>query len=150
LRTHDTVGRLGGDEFVALLTGPIDRPGLDLLAQRLHTTLEEPIVIAGVTVHTQASIGIVDVEPDDTRDASALLRDADLAMYSAKTTAQGTTCHFTEHLHEQLARVRREVLSAPETSTLPIGQDQPSTLSSANSVPKHFVPASFDGVALDK
>jgi diguanylate cyclase (GGDEF)-like protein/PAS domain S-box-containing protein len=98
VRTDDMVGRLGGDEFVALLTGPLDRADLDQLAERLHATLEEPVVIAGVTLHTQASIGIVAVEPDDARDAAALLRDADLAMYRAKTTGGGRTHHFTEQL----------------------------------------------------
>lgn len=101
LRKYDTVGRLGGDEFVALLTGPIDRSELDQLADRLHYALEEPVLIAGATLHTRASIGIVHVEPGDTRDAATLLRDADLAMYMAKTAGRGTTHHFTKQMLEE-------------------------------------------------
>ena len=120
VRAGDTVGRIGGDEFVALMTGPIDREALDNLTQRLHATLAEPVVIAGVTLRTQASIGIRLVEPGDGRDAAALLRDADLAMYRAKKSGRGRTHHFTAFLREQLttAKHRRSDL-LPASTTMP-------------------------------
>src|SRR6202008_4636608 len=49
VRSDAVVPRLGGDEFVALLIGQIARSDLDALAERLHATLSEPIVIEGVT-----------------------------------------------------------------------------------------------------
>jgi diguanylate cyclase (GGDEF)-like protein/PAS domain S-box-containing protein len=102
LRIDDVVGRVGGDEFVALLTAPIGRAEVDDLGHRLHAALEEPIIISvesdcGRTVCTRisASIGVVTVRTDEQRDAVEILRDADLAMYQAKTTGRPTS-HFNE------------------------------------------------------
>jgi diguanylate cyclase (GGDEF)-like protein/PAS domain S-box-containing protein len=101
VRSDDVVARLGGDEFVALLIGQIARPELDALAERLHATLSEPVVIEGVTLRIGASIGIVVVENNDPRDAAQILRDADTAMYEAKTTGRGKSHYFTEQLRDR-------------------------------------------------
>jgi diguanylate cyclase (GGDEF)-like protein/PAS domain S-box-containing protein len=74
VRSDDVVARLGGDEFVALLIGQIARPDLDVLAERLHATLWEPVVIEGVTLRIGASIGIVVIESNDPRGAAEILR----------------------------------------------------------------------------
>ena len=102
LRIDDVVGRVGGDEFVALLTAPIGRTDLDDLVNELHAALEEPIIIpiesdCARTVCTliSASIGVVTVRADEQRGAVEILRDADLAMYQAKTTGRPTS-HFNE------------------------------------------------------
>ncbi|MGO9355495.1 MAG: diguanylate cyclase domain-containing protein, partial [Mycobacterium sp.] len=76
VRSDDVVARLGGDEFVALLIGQIARPDLDALADRLHVTLSEPVVIEGMTFRVGASIGIVVVEKNDPRGVAQILRDA--------------------------------------------------------------------------
>ncbi len=98
LRLDDVVGRVGGDEFVALLAAPIERTEVDDLVNQLHVALEEPIVIAGendgastVCARISASIGVVTVPADEGRGAVEILRDADLAMYQAKTTGQATS-----------------------------------------------------------
>jgi diguanylate cyclase (GGDEF)-like protein/PAS domain S-box-containing protein len=96
VRFDDIVGRLGGDEFVALLLGPVDRRALDELTDRLHTTLSEPIALDGVTLGIGASIGIVVLDDDDQRDAAEILRHADTAMYTAKTTGRGKSHYFTD------------------------------------------------------
>jgi diguanylate cyclase (GGDEF)-like protein/PAS domain S-box-containing protein len=96
VRSDDVVARLGGDEFVALLIGQIARPDLDALADRLHATLSEPVVIEGVTLRIGASIGIVVIENNDPRGAAQILHDADTAMYEAKTTGRGKSHYFTE------------------------------------------------------
>jgi diguanylate cyclase (GGDEF)-like protein len=96
------VARLGGDEFLVLLIGQIARPDLDALADRLHATLSEPVVITGVTLRIGASIGIVVVENnDDPRAAGQILRDADTAMYEAKITGRGKSHYFTEQLRDR-------------------------------------------------
>ena len=101
VRSDDVVARFGGDEFVALLIGQIGRPDLDALADRLHTTLSEPVVIDNVTFRIGASIGIVVVENNDPRGAAEILRDADIAMYEAKTTGRGKSHYFTEQLRDR-------------------------------------------------
>ena len=101
VRSDDVVARFGGDEFVALVIGQIGRPDLDALADRLHTTLSEPVVIDNVTFRIGASIGIVVVENNDPRGAAEILRDADIAMYEAKTTGRGKSHYFTEQLRDR-------------------------------------------------
>ncbi len=101
VRSDDVVARFGGDEFVALLIGQIARPDLDALADRLHTTLSETIVIDDVTLRIGGSIGIVVIESNDPRGAAQILRDADTAMYEAKTTGRGKSHYFTEQLRDR-------------------------------------------------
>ena len=76
-----TVGRFGGDEFVVVLDG-LDSPGdAVLLAERIAVALREPIVVGDTELLVTASIGIALTPAED---ATALLRDADIAMYRAK------------------------------------------------------------------
>jgi diguanylate cyclase (GGDEF)-like protein len=93
VRLDDVVCRLAGDEFVVLLVGTAHRTELDDLRQRINRALVEPMEVAGSTVQTCASIGVVEVTPDDPRDAATLLREADRAMYAAKATGRRTVVH---------------------------------------------------------
>ncbi|HTZ15681.1 MAG TPA: diguanylate cyclase, partial [Mycobacterium sp.] len=102
LRRDDVVGRVGGDEFVALLAAPVGPAEVDDLVRRLHAALEEPIVLEDESDCTRtdctrvsASIGVVTVQSDEQRGAVEILRDADLAMYQAKTSGRATS-HFRE------------------------------------------------------
>src|SRR5215218_8463206 len=84
LRPADTAARLGGDEFVLLLNGPIDRFGLMRIVERIRAQLDVPVLLGeGVVTTVSASIGVAigDVE---TPDADTLVRNADIAMYTAK------------------------------------------------------------------
>jgi diguanylate cyclase (GGDEF)-like protein/PAS domain S-box-containing protein len=98
LRLNDIVGRVGGDEFVALLAAPIERAEVDGLVNQLHAALEKPIVVESengctitASIRISASIGIVTLRVDERRGAVEILRDADLAMYEAKSTGQATS-----------------------------------------------------------
>jgi diguanylate cyclase (GGDEF)-like protein/PAS domain S-box-containing protein len=88
LRRHDIVGRFAGDEFVALLIGELNSGGLERSVERIHRVLTEPIEIPGGTLQLGASIGVVKTAGHDNRDAAALLRDADAAMYAAKASGR--------------------------------------------------------------
>ncbi|MHB1584624.1 MAG: diguanylate cyclase domain-containing protein [Acidimicrobiales bacterium] len=84
LRESDTLGRLGGDEFVVLAEGMGPAGGPELLVTRLAGALRDGFVLPGTDgapVTVSASIGIA---IGDRPTADALLRDADIAMYSAK------------------------------------------------------------------
>ncbi|GAB7190876.1 EAL domain-containing protein [Kineococcus sp. NUM-3379] len=84
VRPDATVARLGGDEFAVLLPR-CESPELDALsvAQRIVDTLSPPVDLDGVTVSTDASLGVaVATEGQDHTD---LLRHADTAMYAGKT-----------------------------------------------------------------
>lgn len=83
-RSSDTVARLGGDEFVILLEavkGPA-YPGM--VAERLTEVLRTPVMIAGHEIISTASIGVVLIG-DEYQNTSDVLRDADIAMYRAKS-----------------------------------------------------------------
>jgi diguanylate cyclase (GGDEF)-like protein/PAS domain S-box-containing protein len=83
LRSSDTVARLGGDEFVVLLEEIANPVLVAGVAQKLGAALAERFVLAGSEYHITASIG-VSIYPDDSEDAPALLKNADIAMYRAK------------------------------------------------------------------
>jgi diguanylate cyclase (GGDEF)-like protein len=84
LRPADTAARLGGDEFVLLLNGPIDRLGVARIVERVRAQLDVPVLLGdGVVTTVGASIGIA-IGDAGTPDADTLVRNADIAMYTAK------------------------------------------------------------------
>ncbi len=85
LRDGDTCARLGGDEFAALLED-CDLDRATQVATRMLAALSGPIALSGGRVAVTASIGIVDVVAPAT--AERVLRDADLAMYEAKSSGR--------------------------------------------------------------
>jgi diguanylate cyclase (GGDEF)-like protein len=87
VREQDTVGRLGGDEFVVLGEMTVGEATLSLLADRLTEILREPVELdqGRKVISVTASIGVA-VGQYATPDA--LLRDADLALYTAKAAGK--------------------------------------------------------------
>lgn len=84
VRDEDVVARFGGDEFVILLFAPATRADIDSVVARLQDALSTPLVSDAMSLNISASIGIIEVLPDDQRATHELLRDADLAMYAVK------------------------------------------------------------------
>ena len=77
------LARMGGDEFVILAEGERSREDMRTLAQSLVDVLKTPVRVDGLAIEVGVSIGIA-CYPDDARDADELLKNADVAMYSAK------------------------------------------------------------------
>jgi len=84
VRSSDTVSRLGGDEFVILLWEERQAQDAAVVAAKILAALRQPHSIDGHEVQITASIGIV-TYPEDGADAETLLKNADLAMYHAKS-----------------------------------------------------------------
>ncbi len=82
------VARLGGDEFAFLLPDTASAGEAERVAQRMLHSLKQPIDLDGVDVEVGASVGLA-LAPSHARDASGLLKRADLAMYAAKSTSAG-------------------------------------------------------------
>jgi diguanylate cyclase len=106
VRDVDSVARLGGDEFAVLLApGPTDHAST--IARRVIAALELPVVLKNTTVGIAASIGIATGCASDTADE--LLRNADLAMYSAKGAGGNGYALYKPFMHSAVAeRVRVE------------------------------------------
>jgi diguanylate cyclase (GGDEF)-like protein/PAS domain S-box-containing protein len=87
IRTDDTVARLGGDEFVVLATGVKDAERAGLLASKVRAAIAEPFHLDDHVLNVTASVGVV-LSGSEHTNADALLRDADLSMYQAKSTGR--------------------------------------------------------------
>jgi diguanylate cyclase len=84
VRASDTVARLGGDEFVILVEDVTEPRSVEEMANRLQVELRRPLDLAGTPVYISTSIGIV-TNVNEYERPEDLLRDADLAMYQAKS-----------------------------------------------------------------
>jgi len=104
VRGTDVVGRLGGDEFVVLAADIRGEPEVRALAENLRDSLTRPVSADGRKLHVDASIGIVLATPGDQRTAEELLRDADVAMYQAKTLGRSRYEFFNVELRMRLQR----------------------------------------------
>lgn len=102
-RRTDTVARLGGDEFVVVLGELKDPATAEEVANRVRAVFDEPFEVEGKPAHMTASIGLT-VYPRDTRDQGALLRNADLAMYSAKQSGRNNVQWFRAELAIRASR----------------------------------------------
>ena len=102
LRDMDTISRQGGDEFVVLLT-EFDSPSTP--ANIANKLLEETSAAVQVGLHelnVSASIGIA-MYPEDGTSPDALMRNADAAMYYAKSLGRNNYQFFTRQLSEKIA-----------------------------------------------
>ncbi|MFJ9708054.1 putative bifunctional diguanylate cyclase/phosphodiesterase [Streptomyces sp. NPDC101234] len=108
VRHGDTASRLGGDEFAALIVGDgtRDRSARERhileLADRLRVTLSQPYLIDGNDVRVNASIGVAFAEPG--LGAGELLRNADLAMYRAKSAGKGRVELYKPQMQQDVVR----------------------------------------------
>jgi diguanylate cyclase (GGDEF)-like protein/PAS domain S-box-containing protein len=102
LRHGDALARLGGDEFAILLNGLQDDGQANAIAGRIQEALGGPFSIGGREVFTSASIGIA-FGPAHYTNPDEIMRDADTAMYHAKSRGKSRHEVFDEAMH---ARVR--------------------------------------------
>jgi len=98
LHETDAIGRLGGDEFAILQTGVNSADEPRSLARRLIDSFGQPFVLGGEEFHTSASIGIT-LFPADGQAADRLLKNAELAMYRAKSNGRNGSCFFAPQMN---------------------------------------------------
>jgi diguanylate cyclase (GGDEF)-like protein len=85
-REMDTPARYGGDEFVLLCEQVKDEQEATEIAERIAAKIGEPLLVDGLELRVGVSIGVAIVPPGARVDADALIRQADAAMYGAKSS----------------------------------------------------------------
>lgn len=101
VREHDLVARLGGDEFVILLGQIQSDVDAEEVAERLIESLRQPMMLEGQQVCSGASLGIACYQ-SDYQNADELLRDADAAMYQAKSFGRNRFVIFNDSMRQQM------------------------------------------------
>ena len=101
LREVDVVCRQSGDEFLVLVRDIDHWESLGELAQRILRVVEAPVVLAQIPVKVSASMGIA-LFPEDGRDFETLVKNADIAVYQAKTLGRARYSFYHSELNSRL------------------------------------------------
>ncbi len=104
VRAPDLVARLSGDEFAILLEDVPEPATAATVAQRILSTLGQPLLMAGKELEPSASIGVA-LGDDSYGSADELLRDADIALYRAKEKGRKRFELFDESLAKNVVDV---------------------------------------------
>lgn len=105
LRGDDLLARLSGDEFAIVVPKLVDTAMLAPLAERVLHLLSSPFRIEGHEVQVGCSIGLA-VAPDNGTEIGSLMRNADFALYRAKSEGRRTWRFFDPKMAEDLASRR--------------------------------------------
>ena len=106
-REPDTVVRLGGDEFAIIMTGLEQPSDAAALSRRVQESISKPYQIDGHQIVSNISIGI-SIAPIDGADPDVLLKNADMALYGAKTDGRGTYRFFETEMDAKM-KARRNL-----------------------------------------
>ena len=102
LRETDVLARLGGDEFAVIQEGGADQhEGAVALALRIIEAVSSPFNLNGHEIHVGASIGIA-MAPENGVEPGELLKRADLALYSVKSSGRNDFCLFRDAMLEMV------------------------------------------------
>ena len=102
VRGDDVVARLGGDEFAIMLChGPDAAPAVDM-AERVLAAMEAPFSLHATTTEVRASVGVATLPGGSGVDATEAVRQADIAMYTAKGMGKSCFQLFSLALHDEM------------------------------------------------
>ena len=109
VRKADIVARIGGDEFVVVLESAHLPGDAGMVAQKILERMSEAVPVDGNELHTTPSIGIA-IYPDDAANSEDLMKNADVAMYHAKSAGRNNYQFYAEHMNQAAAvRVQMEM-----------------------------------------
>jgi diguanylate cyclase (GGDEF)-like protein len=103
VRKTDTVARLGGDEFTVLVPGVHGPAHARVVAEQVLTAFSQPFALEGGDYFASASLGIA-ISPEDGDGPEELLRNADTAMYRAKSSGRGAIAFFEDSMNRDARR----------------------------------------------
>ena len=104
LRRQDAAARLGGDRFSILLEDIHSRHNVDVICEKLLAAFATPVCVDHHELHVSISIGAA-IHPDDGEDAATLQRNAEAAMYCAKTESRGSYRFYAAGMNAEGARL---------------------------------------------
>jgi len=119
-RGEDTVSRMGGDEFVLLIQRIKHPSDAAEVSNKIIQALKPGFLIENRTVFITPSIGIV-ISPENGKDVEKLLRNADTAMYHAKSKGRNTYQFFTEEMNQRVLQrmeIEKELRIALKEKTI--------------------------------
>jgi diguanylate cyclase (GGDEF)-like protein len=105
LKEGEFLSRPGGDEFVVLQSAEPQPAAAHNLANRLLSCVQEGFLVCGQTAHIGMSIGVA-IYPDDGVEPDALMANADVALYRAKTREHSSICFFEKEMDDAVRRRR--------------------------------------------
>jgi len=103
VRAEDTVARLGGDEFTIILPNIANAAHTEPVIQKILASFSQSFILDRHEAFVTASIGVT-IFPDDSTDPSALMQNADAAMYGAKEKGRNIFQYFTSDLNTRAMR----------------------------------------------
>ena len=101
LREEDILARIGGDEFVVIVEEINKIQDISVISSHIIETLKKPIKIGKNTHYIGASIGI-SIFPEDSDDATDLLKHADVAMYKAKESGRSNAQFYSSEMTKEV------------------------------------------------
>lgn len=122
VRHQDTVARMGGDEFVILLTNIDGVTGATLVARKILEAMNQPVRLLTHEIIITPSIGIT-MAPSDSLNADILLKNADMAMYKAKSQGRNNYQFFTDEMNARAIKhleIENELRKAMECHQIEI------------------------------
>jgi diguanylate cyclase (GGDEF)-like protein/PAS domain S-box-containing protein len=100
MRSDGTIARMGGDEFTVLVEDVTDPSDAIRVAERIQSSFTRPFLLEGLEIFKSTSIGIALTSPQTS--AEAVLQNADIAMYRAKSQGKACSKLFDQTMHEQV------------------------------------------------
>jgi diguanylate cyclase (GGDEF)-like protein/PAS domain S-box-containing protein len=119
VRGCDTVARIGGDEFAVLVVDPLKLENATRLGSLIAEMLRQPFIYQKRTLISRVSIGIA-AYPDHDGNPAELIKDADIAMYQAKSQGRNRVITYSSEMRKvieqrvSLGRDMREAISNNE------------------------------------
>lgn len=137
VRASDTVARYAGDEFTVILRHVNGRADVSRVATKLLAGMQAPLTLEnGAELHVTCSVG-VSLYPDDATDADGLLKQADMAMYSAKGEGRNNVKAFgnvPEETHRQHLEMAARLRDAEANGELSVHYQPQVDLASGDTV----------------
>lgn len=114
VRGSEMVARLGGDEFAIIAPQLTDNRSLAAIVKDIHAQLAEPFIYQGHLFDCRASIGKA-IYPEHGASAVALLKNADVALYVAKSSGRGNVRRFNPEMRSDM-HARLDMVSQARTA----------------------------------